>query len=217
MTAKTTRTRGRPSDPAKREAILEAARALFFRGGPEALNMEAVAREAGVSKVTVYAHFGPREALMRAVIIEQKERLVAALHEPVDDAAGLRRSLMAFGLELLNFLCSDDYLLLDRMLAAHLHADPGLGRLIHEHGPQAVVAQLAALLERLHERGLVRLDDSRVAAEQLIGMWLGTLRERLLMLGERPDAEELQRRLQSGIDTFVRAFGVAERQPRGPC
>lgn len=211
MTVKTTRARGRPSDPAKREAILEAARALFFRGGPGAFSVEAVAREAGVSKVTVYAHFGQREALLQAVIIEQQERLVAALHEPVDDAAGLRRSLMAFGLELLGFLSSDDYLLLDRMLAAHLHADPGLGRFIYEHGPQAVVGQLADLLERLHARGLVRVDDSRTAAEQLIGMWLGTLRERIVMLGEAPDAAELQRRLQSGIDTFVRAFGVAER------
>ncbi len=211
MTSNPTRARGRPSDPAKRDAILDAARVLFFRGGPDAVSMEAVAREARVSKGTVYAHFAHRDELIRAVIMAQHERLVAALHEPVDDAAGLRRSLSRFGLGLLHFLCSDDFLLLERMLAAHLHAHSGLGRLIYEHGPLATVHQLARLLDRLNARGLVRVDDSRVAAEQLIGMWLGILGKGLMMEGrERPSTAELQRRVEDGIDTFIRAFGVID-------
>lgn len=213
MTSKPTRARGRPSDPAKREAILDAACALFFRGGPDALNMEAVAREAGISKGTLYTHFPHREALIRAVIIAHHARLVASLHEPVDDTAGLRRSLSNLGLELLSFLCSDDFLLLERMLAAHAHAHPGLGRLIYEHGPLATVHQLAQLLDRLNARGLVRVDDSRVAAEQLIGMWLGILGKGLMMEGrDGPDADELRRRVEDGIDTFIRAFGVTDDQ-----
>lgn len=209
MTSKPTKARGRPSDPAKHEAILKAARMLFFRGGPDSVNMEAVAREAGVSKVTVYAHFAHREALISAVIIAQQELLVAALHEPVNDVEGLRRSLTSFGMDLLNFFCSDDFLLIERMLAAHAHANPELGRLIYENGPLAVVLQLAGLLERLQARGLIRVGDSRVAAEQLIGMWVGILRERLLMTdSERPKTTELQQRVKNGVDTFTRAFGV---------
>lgn len=211
MTSSPTRARGRPSDPAKRDAILDAARALFFSGGPDAVSMEAVAREAGVSKVTLYAHFAHRNALIRAVIMAQHERLVAALHEPVDDAAGLRRSLSRLGLELMHFLCSDDFLLLERLLAAHLHAHPGLGRLIYEHGPLATVHQLARLLDRLNARGLVRVDDSRVAAEQLIGMWLGILGKGLMMKGrKKPNPAELWQRVEDGIDTFIRAFGVVD-------
>lgn len=210
MTMKPVLTRGRPSDPAKRDAILEAARVLFFRGGPEGVNMEAVAREARVSKVTVYAHFADREGLLRAVIISQQERLVAALHEPVNDATGVTRSLTAFGRDLLNFFCSDDYLILDRMLAAQIHADPSLGRIVYDNGPLAVVRQLAELLEALQQRGLVRVDNSQIAAEQLIGMWIGTLRERVVMAGEKPDATELERRVEEGVTSFIRAFGAAE-------
>ena len=44
---------GRPPDPAKQRAILDAARSLLFQGGPGELSMEAVARRAGVSKVTM--------------------------------------------------------------------------------------------------------------------------------------------------------------------
>jgi TetR/AcrR family transcriptional repressor of mexJK operon len=203
--------RGRPSDPAKRDAILKAARALFFRGGPDAVTMEAVASEAGVSKVTVYAHFSHRDELMRAVVVAQQERLVAALHNPVDDIAGLERALTSFGLDLLNFFCSDDHLLLDRMLAVQIYADPGLGQLIYEHGPLAMLKQLEKLLESLHVRGLLRCDNTQVAAEQLVGMWVGILHERMIMGGKKPGKAELERRVDNGVETFVRAFGVAEK------
>ena len=48
---------GRPKDQAKRLAILEAAKTLFMRNGYEGSSMDAIAAEAGVSKLTVYNHF----------------------------------------------------------------------------------------------------------------------------------------------------------------
>ena len=44
---------GRPKDPAKRRAILDAAKELFVRNGYASTSMDAVAAEAGVSKLTV--------------------------------------------------------------------------------------------------------------------------------------------------------------------
>lgn len=203
--------RGRPTDLNKRAAILEAARKLFFRGGPLSVTMEAVADKAGVSKVTVYGHFPHRDDLMRAVIVASQERLVAALRNPVEDIGGLERSLNTFGLDLLNFFCSDDYQLLDRMLATQVCVDPKLGHLIYEHGPLAVLQQLAGLLERLNAQGLVRIDDTFVAAEQLLGMWRGILVEGLRMQRCKiPDKPELQARVQKAIDTFIRAYGTAK-------
>ncbi|TVT23962.1 TetR/AcrR family transcriptional regulator [Amycolatopsis rhizosphaerae] len=52
-----------------RERILDAATALMERSGFEAVNMLAVAREAEVSRQTVYAHFGSREDLISEAII----------------------------------------------------------------------------------------------------------------------------------------------------
>src|ERR1700687_2734693 len=49
-----------------RERVLEAAKAVFSAGGPEA-SLEAVARRAGVGIGTLYRHFPTREALFEAV------------------------------------------------------------------------------------------------------------------------------------------------------
>ncbi len=49
---------GRPKDPAKREAILDAAQRLFYARGVGPVGLEDVAGTAGVSRMTLYSHFG---------------------------------------------------------------------------------------------------------------------------------------------------------------
>jgi TetR/AcrR family transcriptional regulator, mexJK operon transcriptional repressor len=59
---------GRPRDLAKLEAILDAADALFHERGVTATTMDAVAERASVSKMTVYANFRDKPALLSAVV-----------------------------------------------------------------------------------------------------------------------------------------------------
>src|ERR1700720_589984 len=73
-----------------RERVLEAAKAVFSQGGPEA-SLEAVARRAGVGIGTLYRHFPTREALYEAVYrheVEQLSELAEKLKDetsPVED------------------------------------------------------------------------------------------------------------------------------------
>ncbi|MBP7656876.1 MAG: helix-turn-helix transcriptional regulator, partial [Pseudoxanthomonas sp.] len=59
---------GRPKDLGKRAAILEAAKQLFAREGFNGVSMDQIAAEAGVSKLTVYSHFGDKDALFAAAV-----------------------------------------------------------------------------------------------------------------------------------------------------
>ena len=56
------------------ESILAAAKRAFLAAGFGAVSMDTIAREAGVSKATVYAHFGSKEELFGAVIERECER-----------------------------------------------------------------------------------------------------------------------------------------------
>jgi len=78
-----------------RERVLEAAKAVFSAGGPDA-SLEAVAREAGVGIGTLYRHFPTREALYEAVYRREVEQLSELAEELKDEAApveALRRWL----------------------------------------------------------------------------------------------------------------------------
>lgn len=113
-------------------AILDAAEALLHDG--QATSIAAVAARAGVSRVTVYAHFASREAILEAVI----ERAVARASVAFDEAAsGAASPAVA----------------LERALGA---AWVELGR--HASIAQAAAAQLSPdVLRRTHEAGNVRV------------------------------------------------------------
>lgn len=56
-----------PSSPA-RDRLLETAARLFYADGITATGVDAVVRESGVSKPTLYAHFGSKAELVAAVL-----------------------------------------------------------------------------------------------------------------------------------------------------
>src|SRR5579859_8268673 len=70
----------RISDPqGKVGLILGAARELFLDAGYGNTSMDAVAKHAGVSKSTLYAHFQNKEQLFGAVVGTVRQRLHDAL------------------------------------------------------------------------------------------------------------------------------------------
>jgi AcrR family transcriptional regulator len=76
-----------------RERVLEAAKAVFSAGGPDA-SLEAVARRAEVGIGTLYRHFPTREALFEAVYrreIEQLGELAEQLKDEAEPVEALRR------------------------------------------------------------------------------------------------------------------------------
>ena len=84
-----------------RERVLEAAKAIFSAGGPEA-SLEAVARAAGVGIGTLYRHFPTREALFEAVYrreVQQLAELAEHLNRETPPTDALRqwmRSIVKF-------------------------------------------------------------------------------------------------------------------------
>ena len=62
----------------KRRRIIEAAWRLALRNGLRAATMEALAREAGVAKGTLYAHFSDKDAVFDGVVTDLLVELAAA-------------------------------------------------------------------------------------------------------------------------------------------
>lgn len=70
----------RSRDPiATREAILEAARALLAKDGPEGISLSQVAVLAGVNRGTAYQHFETREKLIEATADWVSDRMFRAV------------------------------------------------------------------------------------------------------------------------------------------
>jgi AcrR family transcriptional regulator len=97
MTDRTAATVRKPRADAvrNRERVLEAAKAVFSAGGPDA-SLEAVARRAGVGIGTLYRHFPTRESLYEAVYrreVQQLSELAEQLKSEAAPVDALRRWL----------------------------------------------------------------------------------------------------------------------------
>ena len=71
-------------DRAKNEAILDAASDVLFERGLAA-PLDEIARRAGVSKQTIYNHYGSKAELVRALIARRVQSITASLDVPGAD------------------------------------------------------------------------------------------------------------------------------------
>lgn len=121
--------RGRPKDPAKREAILDAAKALFIAQGFAGTSMDAVATEAGVSKLTVYSHFSDKATLFAAAVEAKCEGMMPFPIFSLEADDNLTVVLERIGHAFVTLINSEEAIALERLMASLAGQDTEMARL----------------------------------------------------------------------------------------
>ncbi len=132
-----------------RERVLAVARKLLARGDAS-LQMNQIARSAGVGVGTVYRHFPTRQDLLEALVNEHLQALLV-IARGAEAAAEPRLGLQRFLRALLDLMLAD--IGLAEVMNASRDALPETSRLKAELG-----AVTHRLLERAHRSGAVRAE-----------------------------------------------------------
>lgn len=135
-----------------RERVLEAAKAVFSAGGPDA-SLEAVARHAGVGIGTLYRHFPTREALFEAVYRHEVEQL-AELAETLKTGAEPVEALRCWLRANVEFVATKKGMSAALALAAHSSSE------LSAYSSDRLTKAVGGLLERAIAAGDVRADIS---------------------------------------------------------
>ncbi len=198
---------GRPKDPAKREAILAAAQTLFLAHGYEGSSMDAIAAEAGVSKLTLYSHFKDKETLFGAAVKATCEtRLPRRLFE-LQEGCSIQAVLRGIGEALVELANSPESIGLHRAMAAMATQNPALSRMFYEAGPQRLLDDLAQLFAEADSRELLAVAEPARAAEHFCALLKGSEHLRLLIGYERnDDAAAVQTHLEDVVALVLRAY-----------
>jgi TetR/AcrR family transcriptional repressor of mexJK operon len=199
----------------KAESILAAAKRAFLAAGFGAVSMDTIAREAGASKATVYAHFGSKEELFGAVIGRECEQFFSHFSASELDPSDVRASLAALGRRFLELVLSPDGIALHRIILGEVTRFPRLGEIFWRAGPERQRVQIEAFLQRASATGALCFHDTRLAAEQFISLVRGEIQLRqLLRLQPEAGRQEIQTAVESAVDTFIRAFERRNLRPR---
>ncbi|MDD0841868.1 TetR/AcrR family transcriptional regulator [Pseudomonas sp. Gutcm_11s] len=198
---------GRPKDPAKRLAILEAAKQLFMQNGYEGSSMDAIAAEAGVSKLTVYSHFTDKETLFACAVESKCEEQLPPLFFELGPNSSIEQALLAIGRGFNALVNSEESLAMHRLMVAQAAQNPQLSQLFFNAGPQRVIDAMRHLLEQASAKGQLSIDNPQHAAEHFFCLIKGGCHFRL-MIGvlPPPDAQEADEHVQEVVRLFVRAY-----------
>ena len=202
----------------KAESVLAAAKRAFLGAGFGAVSMDTIAREAGVSKATVYAHFGSKEELFGAVIERECERYFDRFSAGELDPRDVRASLTILGRRFLELILSPDAIALHRIIVGEVTRFPMLGEVFWRAGPERERVQIEAFLRSAAAAGALTLPDPRLAAEQFVSLVRADVQLRqLLRLEAQPGDYGIEIVVEGAVDTFIRAFQRRASPPReGP-
>ncbi|MFI5682075.1 TetR/AcrR family transcriptional regulator [Streptomyces cellulosae] len=202
-----------PSGPRaelKRQAIVRAARELFLRDG-FGVGMDAIAAEAGVSKVTVYNHFGSKEALFTAVITSALDdplgHASSAALEGLAESEDLRAALLDAARAWVHAVrTNQDVIALRNLVAAEQHRFPELGRAWHGHGPEGHHPAVAGALRTLADQGRLVIPDLEAAIIHLYAL-LVFPHMVFSTYGTHIEDSLTDRLIVSGVDMFLGYYG----------
>jgi TetR/AcrR family transcriptional regulator, mexJK operon transcriptional repressor len=191
----------------KAESILAAAKRAFLAAGFGAVSMDTIAREAGASKATVYAHFGSKEELFGAVIERECERYFDRFSAGELDPRDVRASLTILGRRFLELILSPDAIALHRIIVGEVTRFPVLGEVFWRAGPERERVQIEGFLRSAAAAGALTLPDPRLAAEQFVSLVRADVQLRqLLRLEAKPSNREVEIVVEGAVGTFIRAF-----------
>lgn len=192
----------------KAESILAAARRTFLASGFGAVSMDAIAREAGASKATLYAYFSSKEELFGAVVASEGERYFRGFSAGELDPRDVEKSLTEIAQRFLELVLSPDAIAVNRITIAEAVRFPQLGEVFWRAGPERTRTQIEGFLRRARDADTLSVADPKLAAEQFITLMRGDFHLRQLLRLDPPlQPAELRDAARAAVATFLRAFG----------
>lgn len=208
MTEKNRSQRGRPANQALRQTIVDTAYELFVELGFQAATLDKVAQRAKISKLSIYRHFDNKEALFSAAISARCHQFTPqALFEDIEGS--VEEQLMAAGSSLLRTLLSPDVRNVEAMIMSDKTNQKSLSKLHYEAGPTHVIAQIEALLRRLHTKAVLNVPNPLQSARMFAALFKGS---DLLMItrfdeARANDDKEIESYCRSAVTMFITAHG----------
>ncbi|WP_160255803.1 TetR/AcrR family transcriptional regulator [Acinetobacter indicus] len=198
---------GRPKDLEKRQRILESAKSLFLKKGYHGSSMNEIARDAGVTKLTVYNHFQDKATLFTCAIEDTCEALIMARPPQLSTDSNFQQALAQLCALSLEIVYLPEAIKLEYLLLDLASQQSPLLQQFYQASHQKLNQVWQHFFQQAIDLGFIQ----QMPLEQLIQLMLSLLlgqRHHEILLGIRPipATEEQQQLIQSSIQLFLQAI-----------
>ncbi|OCX65947.1 TetR family transcriptional regulator [Thioclava sp. SK-1] len=194
----------------KFEQVLEGARTIFMRDGFEGASVDDIAREAKVSKATLYSYVPDKRLLFLQVATGECARQADEAMAEISKSTAPPEQVLRYAAEqITGYLSSSFGLDMFRICVAEAARFPSLGHDFYNSGPAMARDRLAEYLRQATARGEFRIEDFEFAAEQFCELCKAGLHVRLLC-GMPPCCShtQIERTITGAVDMFMARYGA---------
>ncbi len=195
------------SRPTKKELeVLNVASDYFLSHGYQGTSINAMARDSGISKESIYRYFSSKKELFEAVISKELEEYQARLHS-LDfkfDSISLEEALQKTAESILSAVANDRTLGLRRLIFQETRQSPDIGQYYYEIGPEEAYRNLEVIFD-LHK------DRSALPSDKLANYFVAMVLHKLMLMRQCAviadlGKDEIREHAEQTTRDFVEAF-----------
>ena len=191
----------------KFDQVVKGARTVFLADGFEGASVDEIAREAGVSKATLYSYFPDKRLWFMEVATTECQRMADRALNLIDETASAREVLTIAAEQLVPFLLSPFAQQCFRICVAERDRFPELGRAFYANGPEMGRQQLSSYFDKAVARGDLVIPDVDMAADQFSELCRVKLWVRAVFgIQSEFSQREIDDVVKNAVDTFLARF-----------
>jgi TetR/AcrR family transcriptional regulator, mexJK operon transcriptional repressor len=206
MTANATAITLKPRSTDKREEVLDIASETFLSKGYDGTSINVMAREAGISKESIYRYFGSKEDLFLAVVERELEVYKQGMLDTVSHYQGksLKEALFSVAESTLSVASNDRTLALRRLVFQMSANGSKVGSHYFASGPDIAYQNLVHLFE--HYKPVSDFSVPKLSRYFIAMVLHRTMLQRECGVQESLTAEEIRLRSMESVEDFLMAF-----------
>lgn len=194
--------RGRPFDPVKIGLVVTTAKRMFSENGFERTTLDAISKESGVTKKTIYSHFNSKEELFGATVLD-RVREEFSINSTDLDGNNPSAGLTIIANQFLALIRRDEVLGAHRTMFSCATTHSELCDTFYNNAPLRIHAEVAQYLAKCKT---LKIKEPDVAADQFLSLFLGLDHIKCMLGFEKPNKSKDQALVKNNIDFFIRAY-----------
>lgn len=196
----------KPRTTDKREEVLDIASETFLSKGFDGTSINVMAREAGISKESIYRYFGSKEDLFLAVVERELEVYKQGMLDTISHFQGksLKEALFSVGEATLRVASDDRTLALRRLIFQMAANGSKVGTHYFSVGPDIAYQNLVRLFE--HYKPEADLPVAKLSRYFISMVLHRTMLARECGVQESLKPEEIRERVMETVEDFLHAF-----------
>ena len=191
----------------KYDQVIAGARDVFMREGYEGASVDTIARDAGVSKATLYSYFPDKQHLFLAVLTADCAHQSEVELMIEGGTMDVPQTLQFICKTLVEFMLSPFGQDMFRVCVAESQRFPELGQAFYESGPKRWTRKIGDYLRSPAAQAVFEIDDIALAADQLCQLCRTDLMLKI-MFGIQTAARDadIDRVAEEAVRTFMARY-----------